>query len=102
MSIRIDQPPCFPGETLAMHGLGLCVGRCRHDLLNGQCAWCKGLPDAPVLDEPSEDDTDAPVRWVHPEIRCQCVECDEWIGINGWCTWSAQGVLCRPCAEDAA
>lgn len=88
---------CLPGED-----------RCRHQMLViggvSTCAWCKGLPDvADDVPEVELDDTPR-IRWVHPEQKLQCSSCDEWVGLNGWCTWTAQGVLCRTCGEkeDAA
>ena len=97
-SLRIDPPTCLRGES-----------RCVHDQLvfraRSTCSICLGLPDVPIdfglVDEPERDVTPA-IRWVHPENRLQCAECQTWIGVDGLGTWTAQGFVCRSCGESEA
>lgn len=107
MNVTIDQPPCYPGETIALHKLRQCVGRCKHDMLNGQCSWCKGLRDVPInwgsLSSRHLDDEPVRPLWISAERADECAACAGEIRKGEPITYDPehQGWIGRCCGEAA-
>ena len=110
----IDQPPCWEGETRAQHFHGEPhVGRCVHDMLRGQCSWCRGLPerDVPIdfglsLAEvpdltawlmPNPTVVSSALRFITVDRPEECVRCAERTTVLAYSVEYA-GSICRTCA----
>lgn len=78
--------------------------RCKHDMLIGQCSWCKGLPDIPDLDGVRDvypGDT-RPLVWVTCERYVDCARCGSPIRLGSPAAFSqADGGSVGTCCEDA-
>jgi hypothetical protein len=79
--------------------------RCRHDLLDGECAWCKGVRDTRVIGATSDRELvedEKPTRlWFPAEYRGTCAGCSEPIGLGRMIAWSAEvGGQVGKCCED--
>lgn len=108
---RIDPPACYPGETLAFHrwaqsmipsAQGRCTGRCHHDMLPGQCSWCRGLPDLPERPDVRVDDEPRWVKWFPAERRDECGRCGEPIAPDALIRLTDEGVIGKTCCGSAA
>ena len=85
--------------------------RCKHDMIEGQCAICRGLPDIPPLfiEQPPDvpevyplawtPNEDAPLRWLPAEVRQECSNCGAAIYEGKACAWVPEldGVIGRCC-----
>lgn len=94
MTAKIDQPEAPAGRS-----------RCKHDMLNGECSWCKGIRDTqPIGASPrSFDDGDRAPRWFPAERHAECAACREPIRPGHSITWSADHAgYVGECCEDAA
>lgn len=79
--------------------------RCVHDMLPGQCSWCKGLPDVPFVDLAAaahvDDEPTVGLRWVICESREDCARCGNPIRLGKPAAYStADGGLVGECCED--
>jgi hypothetical protein len=94
MKTTIDAPETLEGET-----------RCQHDMLAGQCSWCRGLPDVPLeftdwpSDRTAKPDHDA--RWAIASCYGICAHCQDPIRPGAKVAWSVSdaGVI-GECCED--